>query len=215
MGQGLTPRMQNRKAADTCAQAARIGGERHHGGGGGPEQDRIDDGFVLEGDLGDRRRQCEDEVEIGSRQERGLAVRHPLRPRAALTLRAVTIAAGVAGDPGPAAVVAGFDIAAKRRRPACRDRAHHAPLDPPEMRGMGTRVILAVAAQNIGDFDDGPVLMKAGADHDPASRRRLNLAASLPATDDRVGSASRGSYGSRPACSAPSTTNCCGRAGPE
>src|SRR3982074_3632554 len=39
---------------------------------------------------------------------------------------------------------------------------------------------------------------------------KTRLAASLPATDDRVGFASRGSYGSRPAYSAPSTTDCCG-----
>jgi hypothetical protein len=31
------------------------------------------------------------------------------------------------------------------------------------------RVIFAVAAQDIGDFDDGPVRMEAGAVHDPAS----------------------------------------------
>ena len=215
MGQGLPPSVQNGEAADPGAQPARIGGERRHGVGGGFEQDRIDDSLVLESDLSDRRGQGEYEVEIGNGQEFGLAVRHPLRPRLPLTLWTVTIATGVVGDPRDAAVVAGFDMAAERRRPACRDRAYHAPLDAPEMCGMGAGVILAVAAKDIGDFDDRPVLMKAGAGHDPASGRRLNLAASLPATDDRVDFASRGSYGSRPAYSAPSTTDCCGRAGLE
>ena len=70
-------------------------------------------------------------------------------------------------------------------------RAHHAPLDTPQMRGVNARVILTVEAQDIGDLDDGPVRMKAGAGHDPASQRLLTLAASLPATpDDRAGSAS-------------------------
>jgi hypothetical protein len=110
---------------------ARIGGKRRHGVGGGLEQDRVDDGLVLEGDLGDRRGQGEDEVEIGNRQEFGLPVRQPLRPRLPLTLRTMTIAAGVVGDPRDAAVVASLDMAAEDCRPARRDGAHHAPLDAP------------------------------------------------------------------------------------
>src|SRR6202049_4933219 len=107
--------------------------------------DRIDDSLVLESDLSDRRGQGEYEVEIGNGQEFGLAVRHPLRPRLPLTPWTVTIATGVVVDPRDAAVVAGFDMAAERRRPACRDRAYHAPLDAPEMCGRGAGVILAVA----------------------------------------------------------------------
>jgi hypothetical protein len=67
MGQGLPPGMENREAADPRAQPARIGGERRHGVGGCLEQDRVDDGLVLEGDLGDRRRHGEDDVEVGHR----------------------------------------------------------------------------------------------------------------------------------------------------
>jgi hypothetical protein len=88
-------------------------GKRRHGVGGGLEQDRVDDGLVLEGDLGDRRGQGEDEVEIGNRQEFGLPVRQPLRPRLPLTLRTMTIAAGVVGDPRDAAVVASLDMPAE------------------------------------------------------------------------------------------------------
>jgi hypothetical protein len=54
---------------------------------------RIAYGLVLEGDLGDRRGQGEDEVEIRNGQEFGLAVRQPLHPRLTLTLRTVTFAA--------------------------------------------------------------------------------------------------------------------------
>ena len=104
MGQGLPQVCYH--DTNLGAQPARIGGERRHGVGGGLEQDRIDDGLVLEGDLGDRRGQGEDEVEIGNGQEFGLAVRHPLRPRLPLTLWTVTIATGVVGDPRDAAVVA-------------------------------------------------------------------------------------------------------------
>ena len=167
MGQGLPPSVQNGEAADPGAQPARIGGERRHGVGGGLEQDCIDDSLILEGDLGDRRGQGEDDVEIGNGQEFGLAVRHPLRPRLSLALWTVTIATGVVGDPRDATGVAGFDMPAERRCPACRNRTHHAPLDTSEMRGMGACVTLAVAAKDIGDFNNGPVRMKAGAGHDP------------------------------------------------
>ena len=129
MGQGLPPSVQNGEAADPGAQPARIGGERRHGVGGGLEQDCIDDSLILEGDLGDRRGQGEDDVEIGNGQEFGLAVRHPLRPRLSLALWTVTIATGVVGDPRDATGVAGFDMPAERRCPACRNRTHHAPLD--------------------------------------------------------------------------------------
>jgi hypothetical protein len=50
--------------------------------GGRAEQDRIDRGLVLERDLADRRRQREDDMEVGHRQQLGLPLREPLGPRA-------------------------------------------------------------------------------------------------------------------------------------
>ena len=127
--QRLPPGVQDRQAADPRSEPARIGGQRGHGLDGALEQDRIDGGLVLEGDGGDRRGQREHDVEIGSRQQFGLAVRQPLRPRRPLTLRAMPIAAGVVGDARRAAIVARLDMTAERRRSARHDRAHHAPLD--------------------------------------------------------------------------------------
>ena len=86
--------------------------------GGGLEQDGVDDGLVLEGDRGDRRRQREDDVEIGNRQQLGLPRGEPRGAGSPLALRAVPVAAGVIGDAGRAAVVAGLDVAAERRGPA-------------------------------------------------------------------------------------------------
>ena len=137
MRQRLPPGVQDGEDADLRAEPARIGGERRHRLGGGLEQDRIDDGLVLEGDGGDRRGQGEHDVEIGNRQQFGLAGGEPLRPRRALTLRAMAIAAGVVGDARRAAIVAGLDVTAERRRAARRDRAHHAPLDAAQMSGVG------------------------------------------------------------------------------
>jgi hypothetical protein len=53
----------------------RDGGERLRGRA---EQDRVDHRFVLEGDLANRRRQCEDDMEVWHRQQLGLPLREPL-----------------------------------------------------------------------------------------------------------------------------------------
>ena len=69
MGQSLTPGVEHCGDADAGAEMARIGGDRDQRLGGGAEQDGVDGGLVVEGDLGDRRRQGEDDVEIGNRQQ--------------------------------------------------------------------------------------------------------------------------------------------------
>ena len=97
---------------------------------------RIDRLLVLEGDLGRRRRQGEDDMEIGNGQQLGLSRRQPLRSRRALTFWTMAVAAGIVGDAGEAAIVAALDMTAERGRAAGRDRADHAPFDAPEMSGV-------------------------------------------------------------------------------
>ena len=115
----------------------RLGGERHERLGGGAHQQAIDRLLVLEGDLGRRWRQGEDDVEVGNRQQFGLTRGEPLRARPALTLGAMAVSARVVGDADSAAAVALLDVTAERRRAAGRDRADHAPLHAPEMSGVG------------------------------------------------------------------------------
>src|SRR3954447_2579063 len=55
----------------------------------------IDHRLVLIGDVGDRPRQGEDDVEIGHGQQFGLAIGEPLLGSGSLALRAVPVAAGV------------------------------------------------------------------------------------------------------------------------
>ena len=157
MRQRLSPGMQDRDAADLGAEPARIGSKRRHRLSGGLEQDGIDDGLVLKGDRGDRRRQREDDVEIGNRQQVGFSRGEPRGSGWPLTLRTMPIPAGIIGDPRHAAVVASLDVAAERLGSARNDRAHHAPLDPTEMTGMQTAIGLAMPAQDIGNLDGGPV----------------------------------------------------------
>ena len=171
MRQCLTPGVQDGDDTDLGTEPARVRGERHHRLGGRLEQDGVDSGLVLEGYHCDRRRQREDDVEVGNRKEFGLARGEPSCAGQSLALRTVPVAAGVVGDSHHATVVAGLDVTAERPRTARRDCAHHAPFDTAKMAGVRMAISIAMAAQDIGDLDDGSVRTKAGAGHGP----RLNV----------------------------------------
>jgi len=83
--------------------------------GGSLEQDVVDHGLVLVGDVGDRGRQREQDMEVRHRQQPGLAVREPLLRGCALALRAMPVATAVVGDDGVRTVLAARHMAAKRR----------------------------------------------------------------------------------------------------
>src|SRR6266446_5751881 len=117
--------------------------------GGGGEQDAIDDGLVMEGDLGDRRRHREDYVEVRYRKQLGLSVGQPFSTRQPLALRAVPVAAGIVGDAKLAARVALFDMTAQRCRAAGFDGAHDTALTAAQMAGMGLTISGTVAAEDI------------------------------------------------------------------
>ena len=154
MGERLSPAMQHRDQADLGGQAP--GGKRHERLGGGAHQEAVDRMLVLEGDLGSRRRQSEDDMEVGNRQQLRLTSRQPLGARRPLTLRTMAVSAPVVGDAGEPAVVAAFDVPAEAGCPASHDRADHASLDAPEMSGVRSFITLAVAAEDVGQFERRP-----------------------------------------------------------
>ena len=86
--------MENRGDADVGAQVLGVGRDGDQGLGRGLEQQVVNDGLVLVGDVGDGRRQREHHVIVGYRQQLGLARGEPLLCRRSLTLRAMPIAAG-------------------------------------------------------------------------------------------------------------------------
>ena len=98
MGERRAPSMEDGGEADARAQMLRAGGDGGQRLGRGPELEVVDDGLVLERDRADRRRQREDDVIIGDRQEFRLALGEPLPRRRALTLRAMAVAARIVGD---------------------------------------------------------------------------------------------------------------------
>ena len=93
MGQRRTPCVEHGAEADAGAKVLGIGGDGDQGLGGGAEQDGVDHGLVLVGDIAERRRQGEDDVVVGDRQELGLARGEPGPGRRTLALGAVAVAA--------------------------------------------------------------------------------------------------------------------------
>jgi len=68
VGERRAPGVENRKDADARTQVLGIGRDGDRGLGGSLEQDVVDHGLVVIGDVGDLRRQREHDVEVGDRQ---------------------------------------------------------------------------------------------------------------------------------------------------
>jgi hypothetical protein len=135
--------------ADIGAEMTPVGGDRAQRLGRRLEQDGVDRGLVLEGNFGRRRRQREDDMEIGHRQQFGLPRGQPCHARGRLAFRAMAVAAGIIGDANQAAFRAPLDMAAEPRRAACLDRRHDAALGAAEVAGMRLAISLAVAAEDV------------------------------------------------------------------
>lgn len=99
--------------ADPGAEVLRICGDRQHRLGRDLEQEIVDGGPVVIGDVGDPDRQREHDVIIRHRQQLGFALGEPLLGRGALTLRAVPVAAGIVGDGCVGTVLAARDMTAE------------------------------------------------------------------------------------------------------
>jgi hypothetical protein len=108
--------------ADARAEVLAIGGDDQHRLRCRSEQQIVDERLVLERDVGDLGRQREYDVEVADRQEIGLALSKPGPRGRALTLRTVSVAAGIVSDAPLAAVLAGFDVTAKGCGAAVLDR---------------------------------------------------------------------------------------------
>jgi hypothetical protein len=109
--QGLAPGMENHGGAELRAEMLGIGGDGGEGLGGRTEQNRIDECLVLKGDLANRRRQGEDDMEVGHRQQLGLPLREPLGPCQRPALGAMAVAPGVVGNARRPAIIALLDLA--------------------------------------------------------------------------------------------------------
>ena len=156
VGERRSPGVQHGSEPDAGAEVLGVGGDGDQGLGGGFEQQVIDDGLVLKGDVGDRPRQREDDVEIGHGQEFGLAIGQPFLGRGGLALRTVPVAARVVGDAQVRAGLAAFDMTAQCRRSAALDGRHDLELAEAHMAGMGRTPSRPAMAEDVRHLDRRP-----------------------------------------------------------
>ncbi len=158
MGHGRVPAVQHGGDTDARAKMLGIGGDFEHCCGRGLEQDAVNHGLVLIGDLGDGRGQREHHVEIGHGQQLRLALGEPFPRRSTLTLWAVPVAATIERDDGmrAAIVLATRNVAAKRRRAAALDGTHHFQLPEADMTAVGMTPSGTMIAENIRDLQRWP-----------------------------------------------------------
>ena len=87
MDERLAPGVQHGEEADLGAEVARVGGDGAQRLGDGSEEQAVDDGLVLRGDLGDGRGHGEDDVEVLGGQQVRAAPFEPLGTSQRLTGR--------------------------------------------------------------------------------------------------------------------------------
>src|SRR5258705_4004215 len=87
MLQGLAPSVENHGHAELGAEMLGIGRDGGECLGRRAEQDRVGGGLVLERDLADRRRQCENDMKVRHWQQLGLPICAPTGPRQSLAIR--------------------------------------------------------------------------------------------------------------------------------
>src|SRR5438128_11627366 len=95
--QGLAPGVENHGQAELGAEMSAVSRDGGKCRGRGAEQDRVDGGLVLERNLADQRRQCEDDMKVRHWQQLSLPIREPFCPCQSLALRTVAIAKGGVG----------------------------------------------------------------------------------------------------------------------
>src|ERR1700704_3270067 len=97
-------------------------------------------------------------MEVGHRQQLGLARLHPFARLRALALRAVPVAAAVIGDGGVAAglVLATRDMPAESRGAAALDGAHHLELVEADVAAVGPTPSRPMIAEDIRDLQQEP-----------------------------------------------------------
>src|SRR6516165_5905666 len=147
----------------------------------GREQKIVDHRLVVVGDVADRRRQREDDMEIGHREQLGLARGHPFARGRALALGTVPVAAAVVGDHCMGAVLAACHMAAEGGRTAALDGAHHLELVEAHVAAVGIAPCGPVAAEDVRDFQTWP-------GHAGGLRRRSGVCGTSPPAAEMPGS---------------------------
>ena len=151
--------MQHRRNANLCAEMLLVSGNGQHGLGARLEQKIVDHPFVLEGDIGNGTRQCEDHMKIADGQQLGLTIGQPIACRCALAFGAMSIATAVVGNHrvSTRVALAACNMATERRCTTALDGTHYLQLVKAHVPGIGMTPRRAEVAKDIRDFEGRPV----------------------------------------------------------
>jgi hypothetical protein len=138
--------------ADPGSQMPRVRRDGRQSLGRDLEQNVVDHPLVLKSERSNLFRDGENNVKVRHLEEFRLAVLDPLRARQALALRAVAVTAAVERIAFIATLIAAFEVAAERCRPALLNGSHDAPLRDGHRRAMLLTISYAVAAEDIRHF---------------------------------------------------------------
>ena len=156
MRERRAPGVQHQRRADARPQVLGVAGDGQQCLGGHVEQQAIENRLVLVGDVGDGRRQREDDVVVLDRQQIGLARLEPALRGTGLALRAVAVAAGVVGHLIDAAAFAAQDMATQCRAAALLDGRHDLELTQAQMAALRLAPLRPMHAEDVGHFQRWP-----------------------------------------------------------
>jgi hypothetical protein len=124
----LSPSVEHREESDLRPEMLRIGCNRAQRLAGRPEQNVVDDVFILQGNGCDWLWQSEDQMEVLGVEKLGLTIIQPLGASQRLTFWAVPISARIITDALVVTAITVFDVATKRRGSTQLNGAHDATL---------------------------------------------------------------------------------------
>jgi hypothetical protein len=153
MDQSLAPGVEDDEEADLSAEVARVGGDLLKRAASRAQEKRVDEVGAVQGERCQALGQREDDVGVGHRQHLGLAGIEPAGLGAALTLRAVTVAARVVGDLAVPAGVTRVDVPAETSGAAGQDLIDDPALFPtPRAWGRLGALACEEPLEDLGDL---------------------------------------------------------------
>lgn len=154
--------MQYSKETDFSSEVFRVSSDGAEGFRGCPEQDVVNDPFVLKGDGGNLIRNGKNDVIIGNGKQLGHARLEPFGFGEGLAFRTVAVAAGVIRVSHRSALVAHVDVPAQDGSPADFDGAHGTMLLTRHGSAVDLPILRAALAEDVGHFQGRPSHGNAG-----------------------------------------------------
>jgi hypothetical protein len=153
----LIPGMKDAEETDVGAEMPGIFGDFQKRLSARPEQQTVDDLFVLQGQWRQFVRECENDMGIARGQQFGTPRVKPAVAGIALAPGAMPVSARIERDGLMAAARTLVDMATQRGRTAAQDGREHFQVQPREPCGMPVDESVSCGEYDIGQFKEWPV----------------------------------------------------------